>query len=256
MRRRLCIPAMLMALACAPSGDIAPKPDTATVDNATPDTATPDTLAPESAAPSSGYRAGGNEPFWTLTFTPSEMRFADMGMADSAAVARPAALATQGGWRFEATANGSPFIAVIERRNCNDSMSGRPFPHTVTVTVNGRTYTGCGGDTSAMISGEAWTVVELEGTATAQRRPTITFGSDSTVTGNGGCNSFRGPYRITGEGTDIGPVAATKMACAEPVLNQQESKFFGLLDQVTRFDVVDGRLELYAGDRRVVTAER
>ena len=242
---------MMLALACAPSGDIAPTPDTAT-----PDTATPDAATHDAAAPSSGYRAGGNEPFWTLTLTASEMRFADMGMADSAAVARPAALATQGGWRFEATANGQPFVADITRRNCNDSMSGRPFPHSVTVTVHGRTYRGCGGDTSAMITGEAWTVVELEGTATAQRRPTITFGSDSTVTGNGGCNSFRGTYRITGEGMDIGPVAATKMACGEPVLNQQESKFFGLLDQVTRFDVVDGRLELYAGDTRAIIASR
>jgi heat shock protein HslJ len=99
-------------------------------------------------------------------------------------------------------------------------------------------------------------VLELEGAATAERRPTITFASDSAVTGSGGCNTFRGPYRITGEGMEIGPVAATKMACAEPVLNQQESKFFGLLGQLTRFDFVDGRLVLFAGDRRVVVADR
>jgi len=28
--------------------------------------------------------------------------------------------------------------------SCNDSMSGRAFPATVTVTLNGRTFRGCG----------------------------------------------------------------------------------------------------------------
>jgi uncharacterized membrane protein len=27
---------------------------------------------------------------------------------------------------------------------CEDSMSGRPFPATVTVTLNGRSFHGCG----------------------------------------------------------------------------------------------------------------
>ena len=237
--RRIILPAtgfLLLALGCAPAGPPAPTPDP--------------------ASGWTGYRAGGNEPFWTLTFTESGMRFADMGIADSAAAARPAVQATTTGWRFAANANGRPFVAEIERRNCNDSMSGRPFPHAVTVTVNGRTYAGCGGDTSGMITGAAWNVIEIDGSATAARRPTITFGAEDQVTGSGGCNTFRGAYRITGEGIDVGPVAATKMACAEAVVNQQETKFFGVLDQVSRFDVASGRLELYAGDRRVIVAER
>src|SRR5690606_1095118 len=35
------------------------------------------------APPATGYRAGGNEPFWTLTFAESAMAFSDIGIEDS-----------------------------------------------------------------------------------------------------------------------------------------------------------------------------
>ncbi len=46
---------------------------------------------------------------------------------------------------YDITASGHHLVAVIERKPCNDSMSGRAFVATVTVTVDGKKYTGCGG---------------------------------------------------------------------------------------------------------------
>jgi heat shock protein HslJ len=137
-------------------------------------------------------------------------------------------------------------------------MSGRPFPHTVVVAVNGETYTGCGGDTESLLVGEEWRVIRLEGREpTGLRRPTLLFAAGGVLTGDGGCNRFHATYEITGEGFAIGPVAATRMACAEPEANAQEGRFFSLLEQVTRFDIAeDGSLELFAMEHAVIVAQR
>ena len=50
---------------------------------------------------------------------------------------------------------------------------------------------------------------------------TITFNSDGTLTGFGGCNNFFGAYTLTGQtsefgkGITMGPVGSTKMFCAD-----------------------------------------
>ena len=50
---------------------------------------------------------------------------------------------------------------------------------------------------------------------------TITFNSDGTLTGFGGCNNFFGVYTLTGQtsefgkGITMGPVGSTKMFCAD-----------------------------------------
>ena len=46
---------------------------------------------------------------------------------------------------------------------------------------------------------------------------TISFSPASTVTGNGGCNQFNGPYVVSGQSLRIGPLATTSMACEEAV---------------------------------------
>jgi len=205
-----------------------------------------------------GYRAGGNEPFWTLTLGDGTMEFTDVGAGSTALAPRPFPSRLTNGWRFQATSRGRHFVVEIVERRCNDSMSGRPFPHTVEVLVNDRRYSGCGGSTASLLAGDAWRVVRLEEDATSgERVPTLTFGADGALTGSGGCNRFRAEYELTGEGISIGPAAATRMACTEAALNAQETRFFALLEQVTRFDVTaDRNLELYANDRVVIVARR
>jgi heat shock protein HslJ len=45
---------------------------------------------------------------------------------------------------------------------------------------------------------------------------TLAFGSDAQVSGLGGCNGFTGSYRAVGDKLSIGPLAATRKACAAP----------------------------------------
>jgi heat shock protein HslJ len=54
-------------------------------------------------------------------------------------------------------------------------------------------------------------------------RQTMQFHSDGTLTGNGGCNSYSGSYKIEGDQLYISRVVSTKRACAEKEKREYES---------------------------------
>jgi heat shock protein HslJ len=75
---------------------------------------------------------------------------------------------------------------------------------------------------------------------------TATFDGE-TVSGSGGCNSYSASYGTDGSTIDIGPVAATLMACPEPVMAQEQA-FFEALELAAEFRVVEGELVLLDED--------
>ena len=118
--------------------------------------------------------------------------------------------------------------------------------------------TGAVSDPTSLLTGDEWSVTRLESSETTGRqRPTLLFGADGALTGHGGCNRFRGTFEVTGESVAIGPVMATRMACAEEAANAQETRFFALLEQVTGYRIDGaGGLELLAGERPIIVAQR
>lgn len=70
---------------------------------------------------------------------------------------------------------------------------------------------------------------------------TAIFGGGGSVAGNGGCNTYDGPYTVDGTAIAIGPLVATRMAC--PVLDQ-ETAFFAALEASTTFAISGDALEL------------
>jgi heat shock protein HslJ len=66
---------------------------------------------------------------------------------------------------------------------------------------------------------------------------TAVFGTDGTLSGSGGCNTYSGPY--TTSGTDqitIGALASTRMACPEPAM-AIEQMYFAALGTVATYQV-------------------
>ncbi len=102
------------------------------------------------------------------------------------------------------------------------------------------------------LGGTEWTVTELydsrvllppEGGA-----PNILFAvEDRTASGSTGCNRFSGGYTLAEDRINFGPVAATRMACPEP-LDRNERKFLRALEEANRVRVVGSVLELLSGD--------
>lgn len=62
-----------------------------------------------------------------------------------------------------------------------------------------------------------WTLTSFTGEDVAKlytgKVPTIVFAADGKVSGNGGCNSYRGTYTLEENTVTFGPLMSTKMAC-------------------------------------------
>ncbi len=82
------------------------------------------------------------------------------------------------------------------------------------------------------------------------------FGADGRLSGKASCNRYGASYETEGDRLSIGPIAATRMACAPPLM-QQETRFLSLLAGVRRWSVASGALTLYSEDgARALRARR
>jgi heat shock protein HslJ len=68
------------------------------------------------------------------------------------------------------------------------------------------------------------------------------------VSGNGGCNSFSGPYRASGSAIQIGPLASTLRLCGNAALDTQEAQYLSALQLATTFRVTGPQLVLLRAD--------
>ncbi len=80
------------------------------------------------------------------------------------------------------------------------------------------------------LPGSAWKPITLNGkNVPADSAALVQFGDDGQVAGHGGCNNFTGKYSTHKKTITIGPLAATRKACVEPVMNL-EIMLFQVLD--------------------------
>lgn len=65
---------------------------------------------------------------------------------------------------------------------------------------------------------------------------TITFDDKGQVYGSATCNRYSSSYELTAEGLSFGHSLATKMACPEALMNQ-EQKFLETFNEISQFDI-------------------
>ena len=71
----------------------------------------------------------------------------------------------------------------------------------------------------------------------------VRFGADGSVAGFGGCNEFFGTIERTDQAIAIGPLGATRRACAEDVMARERS-FLEALESLVAIDREDNTLLL------------
>jgi heat shock protein HslJ len=102
---------------------------------------------------------------------------------------------------------------------------------------------------AAELPGSAWTVTGYNNgkgavqSVSADATLTVIFGTDGTVAGNAGVNTYTGPFESSEDTVEIGPLASTKMAGPEALMTQ-EALFLAALQNATRWSVQQGRLEM------------
>ena len=100
----------------------------------------------------------------------------------------------------------------------------------------------------ADLEGTSWTLVELnyDQPVQADAEVTISF-RQGQLSGSGGCNNYTASFSLGEDNPFVmtaGPVAATKMACPDPILDQ-ETAYFAALGSVSQWGYEFGQLALY-----------
>ncbi len=97
--------------------------------------------------------------------------------------------------------------------------------------------------------GSAWRLESLgNGKLQADTQPSLEFPTEGRAGGNGSCNRFNGIVIIAGDAIKFSGLATTRKACAEAVMNQEESYLAALRDAV-RFEADTESLRVYSAGR-------
>ncbi|MGO3518030.1 MAG: META domain-containing protein [Acetobacter cibinongensis] len=256
----LCLPSLLAA--CSPSEH--------------QDTPPPAAAATQTSA--AVYQASGTEPSWHLTLAGSVLTFEPMGAAKVVRTITPAQAST-GARQYKA----QDMTVDITPKACTDRMSGQRFTETVSVTTQGRTVTGCGGDAAALTSlnNTSWIVTALNGKALPDGNrppngmdrttdvttpatkptgmaPTLDINASGKASGSDGCNRYVG-------GLEFGPDGKVKssqqggmstlMACLGPN-GAVSSQFNTLKRAVSHWRTEGTTLVLETSDKRSITLRK
>jgi heat shock protein HslJ len=101
---------------------------------------------------------------------------------------------------------------------------------------------------AAELAGSEWRPVRLGAAAWADDAGVfVRFGGDGQIAGSAGCNRFTGRYALADDTIEIGPLAATQMACPEPVM-ARERLLFEALERARSF--LRNRTELTLADQQ------
>jgi heat shock protein HslJ/membrane-bound inhibitor of C-type lysozyme len=200
--------------------------------------------------PEQPFRARGNEPGWHVDIAAGRIVLVTDHGQERREAPLPAADVEPGAVVYAVAAWDARIR--IEDTLCRDTMTGMPYPKTVTVELAERTLRGCGGEARDLLTGPVWVVEDIMGRGVVDAaRATLDFRPDGRLVGRGSCNRYTAAYELTGEGLTISPGASTRMACAEALMDQ-ESRFFAAMAEVARFDLdATGALLLLALDGTV-----
>jgi len=112
-------------------------------------------------------------------------------------------------------------------------------------------FGGEGSAEPAPFQGTEWTLQSITGQDVASVGATAVFADDFTVSGFGGCNQYNGPWSLDQDTIAIGPLAATRKACAQDVMDT-ENAFLNAMESVDAMAITGQTLTLSASDQSAV----
>ena len=173
------------------------------------------------AAPDQGaYRALGTEPFWNVAIGGGRMVYEDAERR-RIDVAAPAPRPSFNGHRYVT----ERLVVDVTHGRCSDGMSDRIYADTVLVRADGRELRGCGGAIlpPATLEGTSWRIVAIDGADVSGDQGYEMQFEAERMSGRAGCNRFNGPYRVSSDGFQAGPLAMTRMACPGPRMAHEQA---------------------------------
>ena len=115
----------------------------------------------------------------------------------------------------------------------------------------------CGITSGNPLNGTTWQLYSIGQYAPVPDSTTTIRFEDGQVSGLGGCNQYGGAYQVSGQTLSFSALYMTEMACTSPAgVMEQESAYLKFLGEVQRFEVSDGRLQIYRSDGQALTFVR
>jgi heat shock protein HslJ len=94
--------------------------------------------------------------------------------------------------------------------------------------------------------GSDWVLEDLAGSGVVSGvRATLSFPEAGKVAGDGSCNRFFGMSEIAGTEIKLTGLGSTRMACPEPIMNQ-ETKYLNALQAAERYEWKDPNLLIFS----------
>ena len=106
------------------------------------------------------------------------------------------------------------------------------------------TVAAAGGGTGGTLEGTTWQLARYQSSSGAMAdvpagvETTAVFKA-GTVSGNGGCNTYSGPYTQSGASLTFGQLATTMMACPDPQMSVESAYYAALAKSATYTAVAD-----------------
>lgn len=185
----------------------------------------PITLAP--------YHARGNEPAWDMT-SEGEKLVLKTDHGKNIINATPIGDTQAGTTRIITAHSEAGMIhAAINTTPCLNNMSGERYADQVTVTLNGQTLSGCGGEN--LIREVVWRLRAINDEPLPEdTQASIFLGSDGRIGGNSGCNVYSGQYTLEDGVLNVSEnLVMTRRACVDSALMALEQRLMQLLPEMT-----------------------
>ncbi len=99
-----------------------------------------------------------------------------------------------------------------------------------------------------------WKLISIDGQPIVTKVPPedahlVLTEETNRAAGYSGCNRFSGGFELDSERLAFGPLASTRRACVDTM--ELEASYFGALERVDRFEIVERELRLYGGPETV-----
>lgn len=216
-------------------------------------------VAQPTAAPAEPYRAFGSDPAWSLVIAEGQLRYESPGRPPIL-VPAPRPVAEPGQISYSTRRLSVDILRVA----CEDEGSGRRYPDSVMMTVEGRLLAGCGGTvlSADSLDGTSWHFAEiagdpipLSGDILRDDIYAVDFSAEAFV-GYGGCNRFSARYSRTGDMlTAVQPMMSTRRACPQPAMGR-EQRLFAILAEPVRIGFPDPDTLLLTGNGGAIRLRR
>ena len=137
-----------------------------------------------------------------------------------------------------------PEAKTYEIKGDQLTLTGADKTSLASYKAQSQELSGSSWETTAYNNGKQAVIGMLDGTTL-----TADFGKDGTLSGNSGCNTYSGEYKVSGNQITIGPLASTMMACSEPEgVMEQETQYLAALQSAAIYEIEGNVMQLRTKD--------